>query len=65
MTLQEAIQSLYAIAVTQGKAQSTLRLKNLAQFCVEQLHLRGLEGANTEVSLPGGGRPKQWDVSWS
>ena len=65
MTLQEAIESLYRIAVTEGKSTSTLRLQALAQFCSEQLASRGLGGAETERPLPGGGREKRWDVSWS
>ncbi len=65
MTLQEAIESFYGIAVTEEKATSTIRLQVLAEYCVEQLDRRGLVGARTEVAIPGGGRPKQWDVAWS
>ncbi len=64
MTLTEAIESLYTIAVTQGKATSTIRLQGLADYCVQELARRGLQTAETEVTIPGGGREKQWDVAW-
>lgn len=64
MTLNEAIDSLYEIAVTQGKATSTIRLQGLADYCVQELARRGLEGAETDATIPGGGREKQWDVAW-
>lgn len=65
MTLQDAVDSLYHIAVAEGKATSTKRLDGLARFCIEELARRGLEGAVTEAKLPGGGREKSWDVAWS
>ncbi|MDE2654094.1 MAG: hypothetical protein OXI71_09800 [Gemmatimonadota bacterium] len=65
MTLQEAVDHLYQIAVVEGKATSTKRLDGLAQFCVAELARRGLDGAVTETKLPGGGREKSWDVAWS
>ena len=64
MTLQDAVDSLYSIAVVEGKATSTKRLEGLAQFCIEELVKRGLDGAVTEAKLPGGGREKSWDVAW-
>ena len=64
MTLQDAVDSLYRIAVTEGKATSTKRLDGLARFCVAELAGRGLPGAVTEATLPGGGREKSWDVAW-
>jgi hypothetical protein len=64
LTLQDAIGALYEKAVTAGTATSTLRLKSLAEYCVQHLALRGLASAETEMTLPGGGRPKQWDVAW-
>src|SRR5574337_839524 len=64
MALTEAIESLYRIAVTQGKTTSTIRLQGLADYCVQELSRRGLEAAETEVTIPGGGREKQWDVAW-
>ena len=65
MTLQDAVDSLYRIAVVEGKATSTKRLDGLAEFCVAELGTRGLVDAVTEVKLPGGGREKSWDVAWS
>lgn len=62
--MQDAIDSLYDIAVTQGKSTSTLRLRQLADYCVQQLARRGLAGADTDVTISGGARPKQWDVAW-
>ena len=64
MTLQNAVDSLYRIAVAQGKATSTKRLDALAQYCIGELEKRGLEGAVAEAKLPGGGREKSWDVAW-
>lgn len=64
MTLQDAVDSLYRIAVTEGKATSTKRLDGLARFCVAELAGRGLRDAVTEAKLPGGGREKSWDVAW-
>ncbi len=63
-TLDEAIRALYGIAVTQGRATSTIRLQSLADYCVEELARRGLLNAEREAIIPGGGREKQWDVAW-
>ena len=65
MTLQDAVDSLYRIAVVEGKATSTKRLDGLARFCIQELVKRGLDGAVMEAKLPGGGREKSWDVAWS
>jgi hypothetical protein len=64
LTLGNTITSLYQIAVVEGKATSTVRLRALANYYVQELAARGLAGAKTERTLPGGGRPKQWDVAW-
>lgn len=64
LTLQNAIDDLYRLAVAEGKAQSPLRLESLARYCAEQLEALGLAGAKTEVKLEGAGRPKAWDVAW-
>ena len=64
MTLQDAVDSLYRIAVQERKPTSTKRLDGLARFCIEQLGERGLDGAVPEAKLPGGGREKSWDVAW-
>jgi hypothetical protein len=64
VSLVESIEFLYATAVTGALATSTLRLRRLGDYCVQQLARRGLPGAEKEVALPGGARPKQWDVAW-
>lgn len=64
ITMQESIEHLYQTAVVDRSRTSTLRLQKLAQYCVQQLDCRGLCGAETEVTIPGGGRPKRWDVAW-
>ena len=63
-TFPEAIEDLYRIAVTEGKAQSPARLSKLAAHCIEELAKRGLVGAEVEVKIPGGARDKSWDIAW-
>ena len=63
-TLEAAIQHLYDTVVIGGLSTSTLRLRKLADYCVHELALRGLSGAETEIAVAGGVRPKQWDVAW-
>ncbi|MBN1661489.1 MAG: hypothetical protein JXA93_24060 [Anaerolineae bacterium] len=63
-SLQDAINHLYQTAVVDSARTSTTRLQSLAEFVVEQLERRGLTGVEREVTIPGGGRPKQWDVAW-
>lgn len=65
MSLQGAIDFLYDVAIVQGKATSTIRLQRLAEYCIQELSNRGLPNAKREVTIPGGGRPKQWDVAWN
>ncbi len=62
LTLQQALEHFHQIA--KEKPTSTLRLSSLATYCVETLSRLGLSGAETEVTVPGFGRPKQWDVAW-
>lgn len=64
VTLVEAIHSLYTKAVEERTTTSTLRLRKLAEYCVQKLAERGLEGAEIDVEIPGGGRAKRWDVAW-
>ena len=64
ISLQDAIDGLYQIAVTQGASQSPARLSCLAAYCVQELEARGLKGAQPEQNIPGGGRTKAWDVGW-
>jgi hypothetical protein len=63
-TLQTAVDDLYRLTVTEGKATSTKRLSVLADLCVSELWRRGLPGAEAEVTIPAGGRDKDWDVAW-
>ena len=64
ITLQDAVDDLYRIAVTENKRQSPNRLSMLADMCVEQLALRGVAEAAKELPVPGIGRSKNWDVAW-
>lgn len=64
ITLQDAVDDLYRIAVVEQKRQATNRLAMLARMCVEQLHVRGIVEAATEVTVPGIARSKKWDVGW-
>lgn len=64
LKVQDAIDDLYRIAVTEGLTQSPNRLNCLAEFCVQELAKRGLHGARTEIDIPGAGRTKRWDVGW-
>jgi hypothetical protein len=52
------------VAVVEKRATSTRRLAKLASHLVERLAERHLPGAEAEVAIPGGGRPKNWDVAW-
>jgi hypothetical protein len=63
MELKSAIDDLYRLAVSEQKSTSTKRLSFLANYCVAQLALRGLVGAESEITIDGGGRPKDWDVA--
>ena len=64
ITAQDAVDDLYRIAVTERKATSTARLDVLADYCVQELESRGLNGVEKEASIPGAGRAKRWDVAW-
>ncbi len=64
ISVQDAIDHLHNVAVVQGSATSPDRLRVLADYCVQELELRGIRGAETEQELPGAGRPKKWDVAW-
>ena len=55
---------LYRIAVVEEKATSTARLQTFSDYCVQELERRGLRDVEKEVSIPGAGRDKQWDVAW-
>jgi hypothetical protein len=64
ITVQDAIRHLYQVAVLQGATQSPSRLRVLADYCVQELAVRGMPGVLTEQIVPGGGRQKNWDVAW-
>ena len=63
-SLLDAIQKLHQIAVLDRKTTSTKRLEVLAEVCIHGLASRGLQDAEAEVTIPGGGRDKDWDVAW-
>ena len=64
ITLQQAVDHLYQTAVAENKSTSTLRLKVLADYCIQELASRGLKDACAEATIPAGGRDKDWDVAW-
>lgn len=64
ISVRDAIDDLYRIAVAEGLTQSPNRLARLAEFCVQELAKRGLTDARTEINIPGAGRTKRWDVGW-
>lgn len=64
MTLQGAVDSLYALAVVEKKSTSTLRMRAMAEHLCAEIEARGLPGARPEVRIPGGGREKDWDIGW-
>lgn len=64
ISLQDAVDDLYRIAVVEQKRQSPNRLAMLADMCLEQLAERGILDAAKELSVPGIGRSKKWDVGW-
>ena len=64
ISLQDAVNDLYRIAITEGKPQAGNRLAMLADLCVQDLAARGLGGAAKEIQVPGIGRAKKWDVAW-
>jgi hypothetical protein len=63
-TLQDAIDELFQKARREKAATSTARLRKLAEFCVQALSERGLEGALIDPEIPGFARAKDWDVAW-
>ncbi|MYD46394.1 MAG: hypothetical protein F4W92_08590 [Gammaproteobacteria bacterium] len=65
ISLQDVVNDLYRIVIREGKKTSKKRLDLLARMCEEQLALRGIDNVETETSIPGFGREKEWDVSWS
>ena len=64
ITLQDAVDDLYRRTVIEKRYTSVKRLDVLADYCVQELSIRGLDGAAKEVKIPGIGRTKNWDVAW-
>lgn len=64
ISLQDAVNDLYRIAVIEKKRQSPNRLAMLADLCVEQLDERGITLVAKEIPVPGIGRTKMWDIGW-
>lgn len=60
----DAVGDLYRMAVVEERTTSTARLRTLSNYCVQELERRGLRDVETEASIPGAGRDKQWDVAW-
>ena len=60
----DAVGDLYRMAVVEERTTSPARLRMLSDYCVQELERRGLRGVETEASIPGAGRDKQWDVAW-
>ncbi len=65
ITIHDAITDLHRIVYVENKPQSTRRLECLADYCVQELARRGLQGVAKEQFVPGVGRRKQWDVCWT
>lgn len=65
LTLTDAVNDLHRLAVTEGKRQATTRMGKFADLCVQELAERGIVGAGREITVPGIGRSKRWDVAWS
>ena len=64
ISLQDAVDDLYRIVVVETKSTSNKRLTMLADYCIEQLNDRGIVEASKELSVPGIGRDKKWDIVW-
>ena len=64
ITLADAVQDLHRVAVIERKSTSGSRLNMLADLCIQELEVRGIGGAGKEISVPGIGRGKNWDVAW-
>lgn len=58
LKLQEAIDSLYRIAIAEGRKQSPKRLNLLADFCVQELGNRGLQGRRRRYRSQESAEPK-------
>ena len=52
ISLQDAVDDHYRIAVAGQKRQSSSGLAKLGEMCVEQLDERGVNGATMEIPAP-------------
>ena len=64
LTLENAIDDLFQKARRDKTITSTARLRVLAEFCVQELSERGMDGARIDPEIPGFARAKDWDVAW-
>ena len=64
LRLQDAIDDLFQKARKERATTSTARLRRLAEFCVQGLAERGIEGAQIDPEIPGFARAKDWDLAW-
>lgn len=64
ISLQDAVDHLYRVVEVDKKPTSNARLALLADLCVGELAARGVSGACKELSVPGIGRAKAWDIAW-
>ena len=65
LTLSEAVEDLYRVAVEEGRTQAANRMQSFGDLCVQELDVRSVNGVKKEVRIPGIGRAKKWDVAWS
>lgn len=65
LTLTDAVNDLYRIAVIEGRTQATTRMETFADLCIQELASRGIAEVGKEITVPGFGRSKRWDVAWS
>lgn len=61
-SLQDTIEYLHDLVYVQEKATSPKRMDLLADFCIEEMEDRGINGWETEVSLNAFARDKNWDI---
>jgi len=61
-SLENAIEFLHDKVYVQEKPTSPKRMDEMAEYVIEALESRGIEGWETEVKLDAFARDKQWDV---
>lgn len=60
--LSDAVDFLHDLVYVQDKPTSPNRMDALAEYVIEELESRGIEGWETDVALDAFAREKQWDV---